>query len=62
MVDRKPLSGDFLEFYFHSLSKEEGIERIELGGEFVFGVLGDVRRLDEALIRCFGTVMAFDGF
>lgn len=55
-------SGDFLEFYLHSLPKEEGIKGIELGPEFGFGVWGDVGRLDEALIRGFGTVVMFDGF
>jgi len=55
-------SEDFFEFYLHSLPKEEGIKGIELGGEFGFGVWGNVGRFDKALIRGFGTVVMFDGF
>ena len=52
---------DFFKFCLHFFSEQKGVKGPQLGGEFFFGVLGDVGRVDQSLVRGFGPVVVFDG-
>jgi hypothetical protein len=52
---------DFFKSCFHVPSEQKGVKGLQVGGEAVFGILGDMWGVDESLVGGFGAVVMLDG-
>jgi hypothetical protein len=53
---------DFLQLCLHSLSENKRIQLLTCGGKGTFDRVGDIRRIQDSLIRSFWGIVTFQGF
>jgi hypothetical protein len=53
---------DYFQFFIHGISWQKKVQVFKLFGEGAFDRFLYMRRIHDFLVRCFRSVVAFDGF